>query len=123
MTTVFTLDSHVGTHIDAARHFFTDGESVDYIPLDRLLLREAVVLDVSHVPPGTGVTAADLEATGVRPVAGQIAVIKTLWTDRAWGKPEFWDNPSIWSPASANGWSAAAWPPWRWIASRRNLSG
>jgi arylformamidase len=92
MNTVFTLNSHVGTHIDAARHFYADGASIDRTPLDRLLLREAVVIDVSHLPPGTGVTARDLEATGIRPQAGQVAVIKTLWTDRAWGKPEFWDN-------------------------------
>lgn len=28
--------SHTGTHVDAARHFFVDGEPVDQIPLDRL---------------------------------------------------------------------------------------
>jgi arylformamidase len=92
MNTVFTLNSHVGTHIDAPRHFFADGDSIDHAPLDRLVLREAVVIDVSHLPAGTGITAQHLEATGVRPRPGQIAVIKTLWTDRAWATPEFWDN-------------------------------
>jgi arylformamidase len=29
--------SHTGTHADAARHFFDDGETVDRIPLDRLI--------------------------------------------------------------------------------------
>lgn len=29
--------SHTGTHADAARHFFDDGQSVDKIPLDRLI--------------------------------------------------------------------------------------
>jgi len=29
--------SHTGTHVDAARHFFDDGESVDRIPLDSLI--------------------------------------------------------------------------------------
>ncbi|MFL5529804.1 MAG: cyclase family protein [Gemmatimonadaceae bacterium] len=29
--------SHTGTHADAARHFFDDGQSVDHIPLDRLI--------------------------------------------------------------------------------------
>ena len=29
--------SHTGTHADAARHFFDDGQSVDKIPLDRLV--------------------------------------------------------------------------------------
>jgi len=29
--------SHTGTHVDAARHFFDDGQPVDKIPLDRLI--------------------------------------------------------------------------------------
>jgi arylformamidase len=90
MNTVLTLNTHIGTHIDAPRHFYADGSAVDELPLDRLVMREAVVLDVSGTPAGVGVTAADLERTGVRPEPGQIAVIKTLWTDRAWNKPEFW---------------------------------
>src|SRR5262249_60481696 len=69
-----------------------DGAGVDRIPRGRSVLREALVLDVSHKVSGEGVTADDLERTGVRPGAGQIAVIKTLWTDRAFGKPEFWHN-------------------------------
>lgn len=93
MNTVFTLNSHVGTHIDAPRHFFEQGASIDQIPLDRLLLREAVVIDVSHKQPGEPVTGSDLEAAGVRIARGEVVVIKTNWTDRAWGKPEFWDKP------------------------------
>lgn len=92
MNTVFTLNTHIGTHIDAPRHFYSDGAAVDEIPLERIVLRPALILDVSHKAPGEGVTADDLERTGVRPGAGQIAVIKTLWTDRAFGKPEFWGN-------------------------------
>lgn len=29
--------SHTGTHVDAARHFFDDGQTVDQIPLDTLI--------------------------------------------------------------------------------------
>jgi arylformamidase len=29
--------SHTGTHVDASRHFFDDGQSVDKIPLERLI--------------------------------------------------------------------------------------
>lgn len=29
--------SHTGTHVDASRHFFDDGQPVDKIPLDRLM--------------------------------------------------------------------------------------
>jgi len=93
MNTVITLNTHIGTHIDAPRHFFADGASVSDIALDRIVMREAVVLDVSHKAAGEGVTGDDLHKTGVKPGTGQIAVIKTSWTDRAFGKPEFWDNP------------------------------
>ncbi|MFL6799919.1 MAG: cyclase family protein [Xanthobacteraceae bacterium] len=92
MNTIITLNTHIGTHIDAPRHFYADGAAIDDIPLERLVMRDAVVLDVSHKRPGQGVTADDLEATGIRLRAGQAAVIKTLWTDRAFGKPEFWEK-------------------------------
>lgn len=35
--------SHTGTHVDAARHFFDDGETVDMLPLDRLIGRATVL--------------------------------------------------------------------------------
>lgn len=90
MNTVLTLSSHVGTHIDAPRHFFEAGAAIDDMPLDHVVMREAVVMDVTSKGPGEGVTAADLEKTGVRPTPDQIPVIKTLWTERAWDTPDFW---------------------------------
>jgi arylformamidase len=92
MNTVMTLNTHIGTHIDAPRHFYADGIAVDEWPLDRLVMRDAVVLDVSSKLAGEGVTADDLQRTGVVPARGQVAVIKTLWTNRAWGTQEFWGN-------------------------------
>ena len=113
MNTVLTHNTHIGTHIDAPRHFYADGHAIDHWPLDRLVMRDALVLDVSHKPDGAGVTADDLERTGVKPAAGQAAVIKTLWTDRAWGKPEFWANtihlePSVSEWTTAHGVAAVA---------------
>jgi arylformamidase len=34
---VIRFGSHTGTHADAARHFFDDGQAVDEIPLERLI--------------------------------------------------------------------------------------
>ena len=106
MNTVFTINSHIGTHIDAPRHFLPDGGAVDDIALDRLVMREAVVLDVSRKSANEGVTAQDLDRTGVNPAPGQVAVIKTLWTDRAWGKPEFWRD-TVYLDPSVGEWVAA----------------
>jgi len=113
MNTVITLNTHIGTHIDAPRHFFSDGASVSELPLDRIVMREAVVIDVSHKAAGAGVTGDDLEKSGVKPGPGQIAVVKTSWTDRAWGKPEFWANtihlePSVGEWVERRGVSAVA---------------
>jgi len=106
MNTVFTLNTHIGTHVDAPRHFYSDGGAIDEVALEQLALREAVVLDVSGKEAGAGVTADDLVRTGVKPAPGQIAVIKTLWTDRSWGKPEFWENTIHLEP-SVGEWTAA----------------
>jgi kynurenine formamidase len=113
MNTVITLNTHIGTHIDAPRHFFADGAAVSDLALDRIVMREAVVIDVSHKAAGEGVTGDDLEKTGVKPGPGQIAVIRTSWTDRAWGKPEFWANtihlePSVGEWVERRGVSAVA---------------
>jgi kynurenine formamidase len=113
MNTVMTLNTHIGTHIDAPRHFLADGAAIDELPLERLVLRPAVVLDVSGRPPGTGITADDLARTGVVPQPGEVAVIKTSWTDRAWGKPEFWADtihlePSVSEWTTAHGVAAVA---------------
>ena len=99
MNTVLTISSHIGTHIDAPRHFYADGEPVDRMALELVVMREAVVIDVSRKGAGEGVTGADLERSGVRPQPSQVAVIKTLWTDRAWGKPEFWADTIYLDPS------------------------
>ena len=104
MNTVLTLNTHIGTHIDAPRHFYADGASIDGLALERVVMREAVVIDMSHKQAGEGVTAGDLERSGVRPRADQVAVIKTLWTDRAWGTSEFWAN-TIYLDPSVGEWT------------------
>lgn len=45
-SSVLSLASHTGTHVDAPRHFFEDGLSIDKIPLDRLV-GKATLIDVS----------------------------------------------------------------------------
>jgi arylformamidase len=49
--------SHTGTHADAARHFFDDGQTVDRIPLDRLI---GPALVLSFPDDVRAVSAADL---------------------------------------------------------------
>jgi arylformamidase len=55
--------SHTGTHVDASRHFFDDGQPVDQIPLDRLI---GPALLVSFADDVRSVGAAELKAHDLR---------------------------------------------------------
>src|SRR5262249_59056276 len=41
MNTVIALNTHIGTHIHAPRHFYADGAPVNDIPPHRIVMREA----------------------------------------------------------------------------------
>ncbi|MCL4458486.1 MAG: cyclase family protein [Chloroflexi bacterium] len=79
------------THIDAPNHCIKGGLANHEIPLEQLV-GEAVVIDMSHKRPNEAVTAADLEASGAEVQEGDIAIIRTGWTDRAWGTERFWEE-------------------------------
>ena len=55
--------SHTGTHADAARHFFDDGQTVDKIPLERLI---GPSLLLSFADDVRSVGAAELRAHDIR---------------------------------------------------------
>jgi len=55
--------SHTGTHVDASRHFFDDGQPVDQIPLDRLI---GPALLVSFPDNVRAIGAAELKAHDLR---------------------------------------------------------
>ena len=55
--------SHTGTHADAARHFFDDGQTVDKIPLERLI---GPALLISFADDVRAVGAAELRAHDLR---------------------------------------------------------
>ena len=55
--------SHTGTHADAARHFFDDGQAVDAIPLERLI---GPALLLSFPDDLRAVTAADLQKHDIK---------------------------------------------------------
>ena len=72
--------THIGTHVDAPRHFRPDGQTVDEIPPDRWL-GEGPVMSIPKEPFGE-VTAEDLEATGMEVRPGDIVAINTGWHHR-----------------------------------------
>ncbi|NJN53922.1 MAG: hypothetical protein HC804_03695 [Anaerolineae bacterium] len=75
---------HTGSHVDFTKHVQEDGETAVDVPLDRVF-GEALVIDLSHVGPNHEISVADMEkhAQAIRP--GDIALVRTDWTEKQWG--------------------------------------
>ncbi|HZA71155.1 MAG TPA: cyclase family protein [Nitrososphaeraceae archaeon] len=58
--TRIVMGSHTGTHVDAPKHFFTDGNGIDSEPVDKFI-GETIILDLSDVIGGKGITDSDLD--------------------------------------------------------------
>src|SRR5262249_12255373 len=67
-----TLSVHSGTHVDAPAHFLPRGETVDLVPLEKLI-GPCVVLDMTQCT--TAVTREDLEQYELEPE--MIILLKT----------------------------------------------
>jgi kynurenine formamidase len=83
---------HTGSHVDSTWHVFEDGDPIAATPLERVI-GDAAIIDCSSVGPRQPVDAAmlDEQARDVR--EGDIIVIRTDWTDRAWGQfPRFYSE-------------------------------
>lgn len=59
-TSSILLGSHIGTHMDAQKHFIQGGKSIDQISLD-LCIGDITIVDYSHFLPGQSVNIKDLE--------------------------------------------------------------
>jgi kynurenine formamidase len=75
--------THIGTHVDAPRHFREDGQTLDQVPADRWF-GEGPVIDIPKEALGE-VTAEDLESTGMEVRPGDIVAINTGWHRRYTG--------------------------------------
>jgi kynurenine formamidase len=71
------LHTHAGTHIDAPYHFEENGETLDNIPLDRLV-GEAVVINLPK-KPNEGITLEDLKKYEKQIKKDDIVIINTGW--------------------------------------------
>ena len=89
MISVLSILVHNGTHIDAPRHMVEKGSPIDRIPLGQLA-KEGVLINLPNKGPSSVVTVKDIEGSGVELGPDRIPVINTGFTERTWGKPEFW---------------------------------
>ena len=89
MISVLSILVHNGTHIDAPRHMLEKGSPIDQIPLAQVV-KEAVLINLPHKGPNSSVSAKDILDTGAEFGPNRIPIIHTGFTEKTWGKPEFW---------------------------------
>lgn len=99
---------HTGSHVDSSLHCYEHGGTTDQIRLDQVC-GDAVIFDLGEVPSSTEIAVADLERADPGLKAGQIAIVRTGWTDRAWN-----DFPRFFVESPYLALEAA-----RWLAERR----
>lgn len=89
------LGTHVGTHVDAPRHFIPNGKSIDQISLDQLV-GAAIVLDLSHFEDFHEVTKDELsKIIGDLPV--ERIVCRFDWDYKALGTNAYYSDHAYFS--------------------------
>jgi arylformamidase len=88
--------SHTGTHVDAARHFFDDGQTVDQISLDTLM-GPAILLEFGEAV--TSVGRAELELHDLRGV--ERVLLKTRNSSYLTQDPQFHPDYTFLAPDGA----------------------
>ena len=88
--TTLCLYSHSGTHMDAPRHFLTEGATLDRQDLE-VLVGEALVVDLTPVAPAELISVERLRAVEDRIRPGTRLLLRTDWHTRH-GTPEYRDR-------------------------------
>jgi kynurenine formamidase len=101
---------HTGAHIDSPLHVFKDGITTAEISLDQVI-GEAITIDLSFVEANHKITIDDLKRGGADQVKkGDIALLRTGWTDKMYGKwPDYFTQSPFFPPESAE-WLVAKDP-------------
>jgi arylformamidase len=92
---------HTGSHVDFSKHTVEDGETAADVALDRVM-GEAVVVDLSFAEANHKIDVADMEAHAGHVRAGDIALVRTDWTEKHWGDfPTYYMESPYCSPEAA----------------------
>jgi arylformamidase len=94
--TTLKVSCHSFTHVDARRHYFPDGETIEATPLEAVV-GEAAVIDLLDLEPNEAVTAEKLEGRFSHVDAGERVLLKSGWDrKRSFQTREFWlDSPYL----------------------------
>ena len=94
---------HTGSHVDFSKHTVEDGETAVDVALDRVF-GPAQVVDLSQVGPNHGISVADMEEHAQHIQAGDIALVRTDWTEKQWGNFPTYYMESPYCTAEAAQW-------------------
>lgn len=86
----YSVPTHIGTHVDAPKHFIEGGKSIDELALDRFA-GEGVFLDVAKEEPAE-ITVEDVESAEGTVQEDDIVLLSTGWEDK-YGTPEYDPHP------------------------------
>ncbi|UZO79776.1 cyclase family protein [Aquimarina sp. ERC-38] len=79
--TTLHLYSHSGTHMDAPLHFEVNDQTMDTIPVNRLI-SETWVVDLTHIQPQELITIGHLKVIEDKIQKGQSILLHTGWSKR-----------------------------------------
>ncbi|MBI2370778.1 MAG: cyclase family protein [Deltaproteobacteria bacterium] len=88
----YTTCTHIGTHLDAPMHFQPGGQTIEQLPLERLVGEAAVVsMKKGRVEP---ITIKDLEGATPQVRDGDMVLFHTGWGAK-WGTDEYHEHPYL----------------------------
>ncbi len=87
----FSMFCHYATHIDAPSHFIAGGTPIDRVPLAKLM-GPAAVVELGDHGEEAGINGDTLEDRGRHVRQGDIAILRTGWSDACWGTQRFWSE-------------------------------
>lgn len=92
---------HTGSHVDFLLHVQANGETAADVPLERVC-GEALVVNLSGVEAGHGISVADLEQHAPPISPGDIVLVRTDWSEKQWGNfPTYYVESPYCTPEAA----------------------
>ena len=88
-----SMGSHTGTHVDAPSHFFTEGKTIDQIPLSTFV-GNGLVIDLASKGPRQKIVWDDLAAYAGQMKEGVILLLYTGWS-KHWCTPKYYEHPFL----------------------------
>jgi len=102
MVSEITMMLHSGSHVDFTKHYVADGETAEKVLLERTC-GEAVIVDLTPIEPDHDITPEDLKAAVPEIRHGDIVLVRTGWSDAAWGDfPRYYLGSPACTPEAAH---------------------